>query len=73
MMLGKAVGQVSDDTKRAHPELDWAAPVRLRDRIVHGYWSIDVDVLIATAQGDLPSLLAAVRAIELIPPHPTDY
>ncbi len=66
-VLGEAVGQVSDEAKRAHRELDWAAPVRLRNRIVHGYWSIDVDVLMATAQDDLPSFLAAARAIELQP------
>jgi uncharacterized protein YutE (UPF0331/DUF86 family) len=37
----------------------------MRNRIVHGYWSIDVDVLTATARDDLPAFLAAVRAIEL--------
>jgi uncharacterized protein with HEPN domain len=51
---------------------DWVAPVRLRNRIVRGYWSIDMDVLTATAHDDLPSSLAAVRAIELSPLHPPD-
>jgi uncharacterized protein with HEPN domain len=64
-VLGEAVGQVSDETKHAHPDVDWVAPVRLRNRIVHGYWSIDVDVLTATAQDDLPSLLAAIQGVGL--------
>jgi uncharacterized protein with HEPN domain len=64
-MLGEAVAQVSDETKRAHREVDWGAPVRMRNRIVHGYWPIDVDVPTATARDDLPAFLAAVRAIEL--------
>jgi uncharacterized protein with HEPN domain len=71
-VLGEAVGRVSDETTRAHPELDWGAPVRLRNRIVHGYWSIDPDVLTATAQDDLPAFLSAVRAIELPPPPRPD-
>ncbi len=71
-VLGEAVGQVSGETKRAHSAVDWVAPVRLRNRIVHGYWSIDVDVLMATAHDDLPSFLVAVGAIELPPPHPND-
>ena len=70
-VLGEAVGRISDDTKRSHPELDWVAPVRMRNRIVHGYWSIDVDVLATTAQDDLPALLAAIRGIELPAQPPT--
>jgi uncharacterized protein with HEPN domain len=64
-VLGEAVAEVSDETKSSHPEVDWGAPVRMRNRIVHGYWSIDVEVLSATARDDLPPFLAAVRAIEL--------
>jgi uncharacterized protein with HEPN domain len=71
-VLGEAVGQISDETKLAHPELDCVAPVRLRNRIVHGYWSIDLDVLTASAQDDLPPFLTAVRAIDLLPPQPPD-
>lgn len=39
-------------------------PVRMRNRIVHGYWSVDLDVLVTTAQEDLPDFLAAVRAMD---------
>jgi len=35
---GEAVGQPSDDTKTAHPDVRWAEPPRLRNRIVHGFW-----------------------------------
>jgi uncharacterized protein with HEPN domain len=48
-VLGEAVGQVSVETKAAHPDVPWSDPVRLRNRIVHGYWSIDLDVLISTS------------------------
>ncbi len=72
-VLGEAIGQVSDETKRNHPDVDWAAPVRMRNRIVHGYWSIDIDVLAATTNDDLPGFLAAVREIESpVTPHTDD-
>ena len=54
-VLGEAVSQLSDGTKVAHPEVGWSDPVRLRNRIVHGYWSIDLDVLLASARDDFPS------------------
>lgn len=63
-VLGEAIGQLSDEMKSAHPSVAWAAPVRMRNRIVHGYWSVDVDVLVTTARIDLPAFLISVRTIE---------
>lgn len=62
-VLGEASNQVSADVKDDHPEVPWADPVRLRNRIVHGYWSVDLDVLVATSRDDLPALLQSVRTI----------
>lgn len=62
-VLGEAAAQVSDDLKDAHPEVPWADPVRLRNRIVHGYWSVDLDVLISTARDDLPDLVRTLREL----------
>jgi len=62
-VLGEAVGQLSNETKDAYPGVAWAATVRMRNRIVHGYWSIDLDVLLATAADDLPAFLGDVRDV----------
>jgi uncharacterized protein with HEPN domain len=63
-VLGEAVAQLTDDLKDAHPQVGWADPMRMRNRIVHGYWSVDLDILVATARDDLPSFLEQVRTIE---------
>lgn len=60
-VLGEAASKVSAELKGAHPEVPWSDPVRLRNRIVHGYWSIELDVLTSTAAQDLPGLVAALR------------
>lgn len=65
-ILGEAATQVSDDLKAAHPEVVWSDPIRLRNRLVHGYWSIEMDVVAATASDDLPALLGQLRAIRSI-------
>ncbi len=57
------VGQLSEATKDAHPGVAWAAPIRMRNRIVYGYWSIDLDVLVTTAADDLPDFAADARAV----------
>lgn len=48
-VLGEAATKVSEETRAAHPEVPWRLAGGLRNRIVHGYWSIDIDVLFTTA------------------------
>jgi uncharacterized protein with HEPN domain len=44
-VLGEAAAQLDVAVKERFPEIKWAQPARLRNRIVHGYWSIDVEIL----------------------------
>ncbi len=63
-VLGEAVTQLSKEIKDGHLHVPWEDPVRLRNRIVHGYWSIDLDVLVATARDDLQGFIDQVRSVE---------
>jgi len=62
-VLGEAVSQLSAGLKAEHPAIPWSDASRIRNRIVHGYWSVDFEVLCATARDDLPSFLAGVRTV----------
>ena len=61
-VLGEAAAQISDNLVHRHPEIPWRQPVLLRNRIVHGYWSIDLGILLATASNQLPGFAAQLRA-----------
>ena len=43
--------------------MDWARPTQLRNRIVHGCWSVDMDILVTTASLDLPDYVTHLKAI----------
>ncbi|WP_245642977.1 HepT-like ribonuclease domain-containing protein [Piscicoccus intestinalis] len=62
-VLGEAARQVSADTKSAEPEIAWRAASRMRNRIVHGYWDLDVETLVATATDDLPRMIAQLELL----------
>lgn len=62
-VLGEAASQIPDAVKERHPNVGWAQPTRLRNRIVHGYWSVDVDILLAAAARDLPGLIDQLTAV----------
>lgn len=62
-VLGEAASQISEPFKKKFPELNWSRPSQLRNRIVHGYWSIDLNILHATAVDDLPDFVTQLQAI----------
>ena len=63
LVIGEAATKVSDDTRDAHPEVPWRLASALRNRIVHGYWSIDLDIVHSTATQVLPRLVEHLRRV----------
>lgn len=63
MVLGEAAAQLPPPFKADRPDVDWARPTQLRNRIVHGYWSVDMDILLTTAELDLPDYVTRLEAI----------
>lgn len=59
-IVGEAAKQVSPAMRAEYPDVAWAAAARMRDRLVHHYFDIDLDVLWSTILHDLPALLAAL-------------
>jgi uncharacterized protein with HEPN domain len=62
-VLGEASGQLSTEVKDKFSDMPWQQPIRLRNRIVHGYWSIDLEVLHTTATEQLPAFAANLRTV----------
>ncbi len=62
-ILGEAITQLSAETISPYADIPWRRPIDLRNRIVHGYWSVDISVLHATTTLDLPHFTAQLRIV----------
>ena len=62
-ILGEAANRLDDSLKAARPEIPWRQVVGNRNRLIHGYFQINLEVLWATATKDLPALAKAVDAL----------
>lgn len=62
-VLGEATAQLSEELRAAHASVEWRRPAQLRNRIVHGYWSIDLEILVKTAHDDLPAFVEDARRV----------
>lgn len=65
-VLGEASSQLDEHVKSTTPEVPWRAAIAMRNRIVHNYWQISTQVLLATGQDDIPSFLDAVREVAVV-------
>lgn len=54
---------MSAELKNDFADVAWRQPARLRNRIVNGYLSIDLDFVHATAQEQLPGFTADLRRV----------
>jgi uncharacterized protein with HEPN domain len=57
-IVGEAAKQVSDEGRAEFPNVPWSTAARMRDRLVHHYFDIDLDVLWNTVVDDRPGLLS---------------
>ena len=62
-IIGEAASSVDPRTRRTHPEIDWVAASYMRNRLIHGYFDIDLDIVWETVERDVPMLLGQVMAV----------
>jgi len=70
IVLGEAATQVMDkhpDVVESCPEIPWRSMRGMRNRIAHGYFEIDLDVVWQTVQTALPDLLQKLAMISVGP------
>ncbi|MBZ0302019.1 MAG: DUF86 domain-containing protein [Anaerolineae bacterium] len=54
--------RLSDEVQAAYPEVGWQHIRNFRNRLVHEYLDVDIDLIWTIVQQSLPSLLKAIEA-----------
>lgn len=62
-IIGEAANRLSESFKLQYAEIPWRKIVGLRNRIVHEYFGVDVDIVWSILQSDLPALRPAFEKI----------
>ena len=63
-VIGEAASGLSDGFIAQHPEVPWRQIIATRNRVVHGYFEVDLDILWDVAVIDVPELASQVRRIQ---------
>jgi len=62
-IIGEAASKVSPGLRTTHQDIEWGPIIGLRNRLIHGYDSIDRDILWQIVAADLPALVDRLKQI----------
>lgn len=62
-ILGEAANKISDEIRNQYPDFPWREMVTMRNRLIHGYFDINLDIVWQTVVTELPPLIAALESI----------
>lgn len=62
-IISEAASRIPEEFKVVHPEIPWRRVVGLRNRIVHEYFGVDLEIVWSVVSNDLPSLQSGLKHI----------
>jgi uncharacterized protein with HEPN domain len=62
-VIGQAVKNLSEDTKSRQPEIPWKQIAGMRDKVIHDYFGVNLEIVWAVVQKELPKLRVAVEGL----------
>lgn len=62
-IIGEAAGRLPEDFVDRYSEIEWAKIVGLRNRIVHEYFGVDLQIIWQILKNDLPAFRESLERI----------
>ena len=62
-IIGEAASRIPEDFKTIHPQIPWRRVVGLRNRVLHEYFGVDLEIVWSVVTQDLPPMKSGVKQI----------
>ena len=62
-IMGEATKRISEVFKESHPEVPWKDMAGMRDKLIHDYLDVDLNIVYQTVAVDIPDLLPVIEKI----------
>lgn len=62
-IIGEAAAQLSDEARTQIPGIPWRNIIGMRNRLVHAYFDVNLDILWKTITDGLPPIIAELKRV----------
>jgi len=62
-IIGEAAKKIPEEFRAANANIEWRAMAAMRDRLIHGYFGVDYELVWDVVQNRIPQLRAQVASI----------
>ena len=62
-IIGEAANSLSKEYQSKHPEVPWRKLIAMSNRLIHGYFDINYDIVWNTIRIDIPLIIQILKSI----------
>jgi len=62
-IIGEAAKNVPEQVRKKYPEVPWKQMTGMRDKLIHEYFGVDLEILWETAKDDVPQLKTPISEV----------
>ena len=69
-VIGEAANKVDRALREQHPDVPWREMISMRNAVVHGYWTVSMEIVLDTVRKDLPTARPYLKQmLDALPPE----
>ena len=62
-VIGEAVSQIPQEFKDNHHNVPWSRIISMRNKMIHEYFGVDLEIIWKTIKEDLPDFYQLIRSL----------
>ncbi len=62
-IIGEAANKVSREIRKEYPSISWQDIIGMRNRLIHAYYAINLDVVWSSVTQEIPELITELEKI----------
>ncbi len=62
-VIGEAAKKMPDEIKDEHPDIPWKSMAGMRDKLIHEYFGVDLEIVWEVIRNDLPPIVPLIRKV----------
>jgi len=62
-LLGEAANRLPEEVRERRSDIPWRNMIDLRNRLIHGYFGVDDDIVWGVVENEIPALVTVLQAL----------